>query len=915
MKKLIFIFLFLGAIITLFVLFYQSFDRPKQSEVEALRVIPQSAALIFESDESGSLWRDLSQTNLIWEELQATDMYFRLNEMGLALDSMLTKQPDLRSYLADVSSVISIHPEGGTKFNYLLSMPIDADVSHDNVISALHSLLKVKNEASTREYDGVTLYSMKPRLFDAPLHVFLKDGLLVISLSELLVEEAVRAIQQDASVVFDLDFMKVRKTKGLGARGQLYINHSRFTEILSEFTTSDARKLNLFNQPFAEWSALDFDLKVDAASMNGFVLCNDSTDAWLGAFRGLNETEIMLFEYMPSNTAYFVYFGIDRIDKYLERREEIRELNSSKFKFEKTVQLYNDACACDMRELALEWMGSQVAAFIVEPVNENYSQNQYAIFQANEITQAWDELIELETIMAEKKDAESAVNEYRSYEIHQLLIGDYYRDIFGQAFNGINDPYFIQMDDMVVMANSVNALRLYIDAIEKRQNLAADKDFQSLGDNFSSEAQFLIYSSLARSPYIYQNLLAPEYAAEIGKQIELLRKFEAFIYEVSYFKNNLFYNNIYFKHNPGYEQETNALWELQLPAEIIGEPYFVKNHYTDALEILVQDAANRIYLLSNTGKIIWEKALDGRLMGGVTQVDIYKNKKLQMLFSTEKSIYLVDRNGAHIESFPIRLPAPATVPVSVADYDNSRDYRIFIAMEGGYTALYDINGKRIKEWEFNAEEILTLPLEHLRIRSKDYIYTIAESGQVHLLNRKGKSRHKVETRLEHRLGRSPYLVLGDKIGKSDLHYVDSTGNAFVLGLDDRFVKLKLTDDEVFDFLVLDLNSDSNLDWVLLTENHLLGYSSLGDELFKVQVVDANECLLQHYDFGNGLNRIGVAQASESQISLYNIDGTMHTGFPLYGESPFIIGDMNRDGNFNLVTAGSEGFVYAYLIEE
>lgn len=915
MKKLIFIFLFLGAIITLFVLFYQSFDRPQQGEVEALRAIPQSAALIFESEESGGLWRDLSQNNLIWEELQVTDMYFRLNVMGLALDSMLTKQPDLRSYLADIPSAISIHPEGGTKFNYLLSMPIDADVSDDNVISALHSLLKVKETATTREYDGITLYSMKPRLFDAPIHVFLKDGLLVISLSELLVEEAVRALQQAASVVFDSDFMKVRKTKGLGARGQLYINHNRFTGILSDYAASEAKNLNLFNQPFAAWSALDFDLKADAASLNGFVLCNDSTDDWLGAFRGLNETEIMLFEYMPSNTAYFVYFGIDRIDKYLGRREEIRELNGSKFKFEKTVEQFNEDCACDMQKLALDWMGSQVAAFIVEPVNENYTQNQYAIFQANEITQAWDDLIELEAIVAEKKDEKSDAAEYRGYEIHQLLVGHYYRDILGQAFNGINNPYFIQMDDMVVMANSVNALRLYIDAIEKRQNLAADKDFQALEDNFSSEAQFLIYSSLARSPYIYQNLLAPEYSTIIEKQTELLRKFEAFIYEVSYFKNDLFYNNVFFKHNPGYEQETNALWEIQLPAEIIGEPHFVKNHYTDALEIVVQDVANRIYLLSNTGKIIWEKALDGPLMGGVSQIDIYKNKKLQMLFSTENSIYLVDRNGAHVESFPVRLPAPANVPVSAVDYDGGRDYRIFIAMEGGSTALFDVQGKRIKEWEFNAGEQLSLPLEHIRIRSKDYIYTISESGKVHLLNRKGKSRHKVDTRLEQRLSRDPYLVLGDKIGKSDLYYVDSLGNSFVLGFDDRFVKLKLTDVEVYDYLVLDLNADGNLDWILLTENHLVGYSSLGDELFKVQVVGANESALQLYDFGNGLKRIGIAQPSESQLLLYNVDGSMHTGFPLYGESPFIIADINRDGNFNLVTAGSEGFVYAYAIEE
>ena len=76
----------------------------------------------------------------------------------------------------------------------------------------------------------------------------------------------------------------------------------------------------------------------------------------------------------------------------------------------------------------------------------------------------------------------------------------------------------------------------------------------------------------------------------------------------------------------------------------------------------------------------------------------HKNKKLQMLFSTRNAIYLFDRNGNNMRGFPISLKSSATSPVSVFDYEQNHDYRIFIAC-ASKIFCYKTNGEELSSFK------------------------------------------------------------------------------------------------------------------------------------------------------------------------------------------------------------------------
>ncbi len=67
-----------------------------------------------------------------------------------------------------------------------------------------------------------------------------------------------------------------------------------------------------------------------------------------------------------------------------------------------------------------------------------------------------------------------------------------------------------------------------------------------------------------------------------------------------------------------------------------------------------------------------------------------------MLFSTRNYLYLVDRMGNFVERYPVKLRSPATCGVSVFDYDNTRDYRLFIACEDKKIYAYTKEGTLVE---------------------------------------------------------------------------------------------------------------------------------------------------------------------------------------------------------------------------
>ena len=177
---------------------------------------------------------------------------------------------------------------------------------------------------------------------------------------------------------------------------------------------------------------------------------------------------------------------------------------------------------------------------------------------------------------------------------------------------------------------------------------------------------------------------------------------------------------------------------LDYPAVIA--PQLVKNHYTGEHEIAIQDSRNQLYLINASGKILWKKLMPERIKGSISQVDIFKNSKLQMAFVTEKEFIIIDRNGNMVSGFPKTLPQEAAGGLTVCDYDNTRNYRFFVPTTNGNILLLKADGTSPNDWNFKANEIGTIrPVQYFNHKGKDFLVTF-DIKKSYFLNRKGEER-------------------------------------------------------------------------------------------------------------------------------------------------------------------------------
>lgn len=900
----------LGAVVAALLWFYATVDSTTTNQVDAMRAIPADAALIAETGSATDIWRDLSQSSVIWDELQATDLYFRLNAVGTALDSMLRKESDMRKFFANRPLVLSVHSSGARTHSFLVALPLVDQSDVEVLYNQLIKLLRPQSPPTTKTYDGVKITTAQPAFSDVPISFFIHEQILVVSLSSILAEEAVRALSLEASVLADSGFSKVRKTADRKSRAQVYVNHKRLAGLLSRYAQKPSAYPGLFENPYAAWSALDLTMKSNALMLNGFVQANDTTGDWLANFAAASAPKIRVFKYMPVNTAYFAFHGYGDFGGFYGRLATMRESRGVAYKKVNALKPLHEKCDCDAEALATKWFGSQAAAFITEPADTEYTNHHFMLVHTSNREEAD---LALEALQkAFETDGDGVTEEFEGHIIRQLSVGRLYGILLGESFDGLDSPYAARHGDMVLMSNSLNALRTLIQQVEAGKVLGSDPSFVDFSNQLSSDAHFMVYSALSRSSYIYQHVLADSPAQEVGEVRETLKKFQAFAYQVSHYKNDLFYSNVFFKHNPVYGQETSSIWEASMRSPAIGRPHLVKNHYTGALEVLIQDEQHKIALYAATGKQLWEAQLDGPITGEVVQVDVYKNRKLQMCISTESKLYLLDRNGNNVERFPISLPALASAPASVIDYDKSRDYRIFVPLTDGRIVVYESTGKQVEGWSFkDAKAPVVTPVEHIRVRSKDFLFAANAQGRIHLLDRRGNARHETDAMLP--AGFMLPVTVGhpEQIISSGAAYaMDSLGVSYQVGFDGRTQRLDLGVKNAA--LSMHLDIDGSPLYVFATDRAIQGYTPDGATRFDVKL-DEPLTDLAHVSLPGGKMLLTAVNSESGRLYVFDTNGRLLDGFPLVGNTLPAIGDLNNDGAYKLVTATRDGFLYGYSI--
>jgi hypothetical protein len=876
--------------------YYQEVQTPGS---EAYSAIPHDAAFIAEIKNSEN-FREKIINSAEWNEIAGQAAVAGINKHLHFLDSTAKNNPGFRDLLKNKPVIISLHTTKSTDFDalYIIKMPQLKQESFINEI--VHSIAGKDLKLNKRIYNGVSLREFKYGNKNFAYAVY--SGLFLGSHTSILVEDAIRQLKSGTNIKSDRNFKRVYDAAGKNVDAHMYINYANIPRFVSIYTTPlndiSVRRL----QNFAGWTQLDVSIKTGSLLINGFTVATDSAQ-YLHTLRDQTPVAPEVSDILPRRTALFQLIATSDAPLYLKNLNIYLKKTGETEKYNMNV--------ADRAKLT-SWMGNEICYFITEASSVNFNNNVFAAIRASDIALARKSLKEY----GEKSNASGFKEElYRGRIIGYINENDIVPALLGSKFERITRFFYTYIDDYVIIGNQASSIRGVIDDHLSGRKLSAEESFVEFQKKLSGEINYYSYINTSRSAYIIKSYATDSYFKIYENNQSYLNKINSIALQLSG-NGKLFYTTVSFDVGETAERgDMNLLWASQLDTSVSMQPQLVINHNTNAYEIIVQDDAYNLYLIDNGGQILWKRKINEKILSPVYQVDLFKNGKLQLMFNTATRLFLMDRNRNNVGNYPIRLPAEATNGMSLFDYENNRDYRIFVACANGQVYSYLAGGRPSAGWLFNRQTgSVSNPVQHFVIDGRDYLVFSDDHGMFFMLDRRGVIRAEIRQAIFRPYSSRIFLETDDN-NRSYFVTTDTTGTLYSIFPDGNvYSKTIVPFSPKHYFLFHDINSDQAKDYIYLDNNRLFVYNKDNSEIYNYIFKSPVTGKADYYPFSTGKGKVGTASITANEIYLVNDDGSMYDGFPLKGSTSFIIADLNKDGTRKIITGSVDGNIYVYNFE-
>ncbi|HWY39106.1 MAG TPA: hypothetical protein VNY73_11140, partial [Bacteroidia bacterium] len=781
----------------------------KKPTHKPLQVLPGNCYAIAEVKEPKDFIAQLTRGNLMWEEFLRISDVKKFSETLLWLDS-LTDAGDVKDVLGKEPLFIAFY---GNEIKNSVAYAFNlSDVNEtQNAIGFFEKSFSAKKRQEN--IYGCVLNTGNEK---TPFFLYIESGLVVVSSNDSLLNVIAEKTNKQTlyeNKNFTAAYTTTAKDKGLS----IYVHFPVFyAQARNRFFS--AKMTNEFLADKTErWFPFDVGIEPSEISAKGF-LPNDSTVLYK-VFKNQEPDNFKnLFSCLPYHTALLEAVNISDYGTF------VRDNYSGNIEQRHTdLKIYSDSLSADAQTEITKFAGNYTAVF---EAAYNDTIFQYGLMSVSDNEKAFAFI---------KNTCDSV---YAKNDIADIF---YSRD--GNLFKYLSALFFKHTfkftcvyNDCILFCNSVKGINACIKSGGSKNNFSVNERAMSfIKENFNTDLNYLFYTDVFKA----KEKLQAELSATINKSLdeapELYEKFDAMAFSLQKVKETILFN-ARAGFNPKYKMYQNTLWETLLDTDLYKLPKPVINHKTGENELVCQDMNNNLYLISNTGKILWKKNLHEKIQGDILQIDYFANGRLQLLFVTENSIHVIDRNGNYIKDFPVKIKAGAADGISLFSYDNSKNYRLWIPLKNNTVCCLNASCKLVDGFvPLVVKAPLNRPIKQLIIQQKDYFVLTDTAGNVYVVNRKGEERIKISAKLPP--GTYPlYFDIGKDVSRTYLCYVDVKTKTFCkLSLDDKLEKIELKPEnkpEGFFFDTLQQNKAPLL--VLISEDHYESFDLFGNKTGEIK---------------------------------------------------------------------------------
>ncbi|MFN2312857.1 MAG: hypothetical protein ABR531_00275, partial [Bacteroidales bacterium] len=839
--------------------------------------VPSDAFFIVETNDFPELLTRTTDPAGMMSRLQEMKWAASLIRSASAIDS-ITGGPEVRGMISGRRVIISFHMTGQGRVTPLVIMSGGTSLTPRRLAGLSRQSGGAVTEA--RELGGTRRYTViyGKGNSQSPVSIALTSGIMVISTSENLISAALDNNSAGSDIRHQQGFAPVVNASGKDA-DKVYVLFRNLPGFLKSFI--DPEDISAIAS-VAIAGGGDLKAAEEGLFISGFLT---TTGAGMGAdrLRTIAPAECGVHELLPQGTLSY---------RTVMQRASLRGETAA------------DPASINATDLALilsPFTGTEVTDARVRAGTEDA---RIRIFRMTDRQSA------------EKVLRERLIAKYRSMGLRESHFvasvrgGDGEEKVlFRMPFTGVasilsgvagkspDDEWVTFARSYMIFSGSPEALATVIRESDNENTLINDPEFREMEKTMPTKSSYLFYSSGSALSSILNSVLTPE--AKAGLNAGSLAGIGGVGLSLTP-SNGMIYTSLSVRYSDRERQpdriragdiaapgeagaDTPAssslklLWKIKLEAEPSVKPFLFLNHNTGATEIFIQDQNNNIYLISASGKVLWKADIRERIAGDIFMVDYYLNGKNQLLFAGKNYIHLIDRNGNYVDKYPVKMRSPASNTLAVFDYENNKDYRLFIAGEDKKIYAYDRSGSPVRGWSlFTTRGTVTDPVSFFRVRGKDYLF-VADDQAVYVLYRTGNIRVAHQEPLKKAAGSTARLTGGDE---QAIIFSDPDGTLVRL-LFDGTVKR----DTIGTFSAghrtdfSDIDGDGSIDILYLDNGMLRAYDSSGNEIYSYAFESKQLTGPVVFRLGPSERRTAVFDNDRQMIHLVGKNGDSIAGFP------------------------------------
>lgn len=858
---------------------------------DPFKAITPDACIVIETIDLQSFLNSVTTGKGLFGEAGRVKEFENFNRKVKFVADQLNRK-EYKKLLPDGSAIISFSVSETGNPEALLSLTVPSEIRIRQVREILNSTGITEVSLTGKGKNSVLRIPYSIGSLSDTLFIAINSGLMLCSSSEEVIADAILQIEKETDVRMVPGFQKVMLASGKN-EDKLFVVFANLQKLLKSVLAARGTLLSGKIVKLAGTAGGDIYINEDGLVLSGYTETIDSSEL-LYKYKSIPPKEFHTYKILPSATALF---------------ETLILPPSPTLPFSPSPSPSGSERTVEFARKLQPFIGEEITRAIIDIKDRPVADNTLIIYELNNREQA-EKLFndesgsEIETLYFQPDDQIKIPVFMTPYKgLSEILLPGF--------ASGADDSYFTFHDNFLITGSSFATIsRLLYDNLLNK-TLANDLVYRDFETTLPSRAGYFFFCVPSRITEYLARFLNEDIIKALKSNRESLNKIQAAGYQFAS-SNGMIYNSLSVRFKEEAREESTTEWETLLDTTAGIKPFFFTNHITGAKEIFIQDMKNNAYLINAAGRVLWKVPLNERIAGSIYMIDYFRNGKYQLLFSGKNYLHLLDRNGNYVERYPVKLRSPATNSLSLFDYDNNLNYRIFIAGEDKLIYSYDKSGSVVKGWKpFRTSGFVSSEINYFKVSGKDYLVA-SDDVSMYFLDRTGNKRVTLQDAAVRANGSSlklnpvdePYLVCTSPDGTIQNIYFDGTVKKITIK--------QFSVDHSFD--IFDVDGNGFGEYIFIDNGILYLYDNRKSEMFSREFGSDQLGGPINFIFSSSERKIGMFDINKKLIYLIDKNGETMQGFPLRGASMFSIGKLSDKSGWHLIVGGTDRFLYNYKID-